>query len=393
MDACYNEHMKAYVLDPTAQDQKSKVRGIGRYLQILRENFKDEFEFISPTGHRKLGFGFWDLGIENSVFVNPFLNLLQPPLSLFRIAKKQIAVIHDLIPLKYPAHFPAGLKGRLNIFLNMLALRHYDVIVTDSEASKRDIINILNVDQSRIKVVYPCLSHIFTHVKLKKFHLKSNSNDKTYSKSNIESLDLNSNLKLKTKNYVIYVGDATWNKNLVHIARAIKLGDVPCVFVGSVFAKAKGVDSSIWHARQPTRENICAQAVHAWQNELREFLSLAKDDKRFIFPGFIPDEELITLYEHASLNILLSRDEGFGFSYVEASTFGCPSLLSDRPIFHEIAGTAAEFADPENVQEIAGAIKGCTSPEKRKRLGSEAQKQAKIYSQQRFKEAFLTAVS
>ena len=37
------------------------------------------------------------------------------------------------------------------------------------------------------------------------------------------------------KNYVLYVGDATWNKNLVNIARAIKLADVHCVFVGKVF--------------------------------------------------------------------------------------------------------------------------------------------------------------
>ena len=54
-------------------------------------------------------------------------------------------------------------------------------------------------------------------------------------------------------------------------------------------------------------------------------MAMAKDDKRFIFPGFISDDELITLYEQASLNILLSRDEGFGFSYVEAASLGCPS--------------------------------------------------------------------
>src|SRR3990170_8768288 len=100
--------MKVTVFDPTIQDDKSKVRGIGRYLQILRENFKDEFTFTSNIGFWKLGFGNWDLEIGNSVFINPFFNLLQPPLTMLRMAKKQVAVIHDLIPLKYPTHFPVG---------------------------------------------------------------------------------------------------------------------------------------------------------------------------------------------------------------------------------------------------------------------------------------------
>ena len=47
----------------------------------------------------------------------------------------------------------------------------------------------------------------------------------------------------------------------------------------------------------------------------------------FIFLGFIEDYELVKLYQQAKLNVLLSRDEGFGFSYIEAANFGCPSVL------------------------------------------------------------------
>jgi len=358
--------MNVTVFDPTIQDDKSKVRGIGRYLQILRENFKDEFTFISN----------FKFQISNSAFMNPFFNLLQPPLTMLRMAKKQVAVIHDLIPLKYPNHFPVGLKGKLNIFLNKLALRNYDVIITDSEVSKKDIIDILGIPEGKIKVVFPCLTNSFTNLKLEIRNLKSNSNDKMFKNLNIGNLGLNKNSKFQISNYCIYVGDATWNKNLVNIARAIKLADVPCVFVGKVFNQAVGVVS------------------HPWQKELTEFMALAKDDKCFIFPGFISDDQLIQLYEQASLNILLSRDEGFGFSYVEAGSLGCPSLLSDRPIFHEIAGSAAEFVDPENVVKIAEVIKQfINNSEKRKELGSKAQEQSKLYSQIQFKEAFMRAIS
>ena len=63
-----------------------------------------------------------------------------------------------------------------------------------------------------------------------------------------------------------------------------------------------------------------------------------------------------------------------------------PHLLSDRPIFHEIAGTAAEFVDPENAKVIAEAIKQCINdPGKRKQLGSKAQEQSKLYSLEQFK--------
>lgn len=379
--------MNVTVFDPTIQDDKSKVRGIGRYLQILRENFKDEFKFISNIGYWKLGIGNWSLDIGNSIFINPFFNLLQPPLTMLRIAKKQVAVIHDLIPLKYPTHFPVGLKGKLNIFLNKIALRNYDVIITDSEVSKKDIINILGLPEGKIRVVYPCLPNCFSksNIQYPKSNVQYSISNNQFSKKTSAGLEIGNcdllgdwTLAIGSigNSFCIYVGDATWNKNLVNIARAIKLADIPCVFVGKVFIHAVGV------------------ASHPWQKELQEFLSLAKDDKRFIFPGFIPDDELITLYEQACLNILLSRDEGFGFSYVEAAALGCPSLLSDRPILHEIAGTAAQFVDPENINQIVEAIKQyINDPEKRRQLGSKAQKQSKLYSQTQFKEAFMREIS
>ena len=96
-----------------------------------------------------------------------------------RVAKKQIAVIHDLIPLKYPGHFPAGIRGSINVFLNNLALKNYDLIVTDSAASKKDIVQILKIDESRVKVIYPTLPEVFIESKLKTQNLKLKS-PKTY---------------------------------------------------------------------------------------------------------------------------------------------------------------------------------------------------------------------
>src|SRR3989344_3512604 len=201
-----------YVYDPIENDLSSKVRGVGRYLQILKENFPKNTIFTDNLNRIS----------TDSIFVNPFFNLIQPPLFLRRVAKKQIAVIHDLIPLKYPQHFPVGLKGKINIFLNKLALKNYDLIVTDSEASKKDIVNMLKVEKNRVRVIYPCLPKVFSM----KYEVSSMKNRNT----KYEILD---------PRYCLYVGDATWNKNLVNLAKAIKIINITCLFVGKVFESLK----------------------------------------------------------------------------------------------------------------------------------------------------------
>src|SRR3989339_2061899 len=220
---------KVFVYDPTLKDKQSSVRGIGRYLQILKENFPG-WTYINNETMKQCN--------NDNVFINPFFNFLQKPLTLKLIAQKQIAVIHDLIPLKYPHHFPAGIKGSIYILLNKLALKNYDLIITDSEASKKDIIDILHIEERKIKVIYPCLPKIFTE-KSKILNHKSQINSKSQIQNSkrleFKNSDLFGTWNLEFGAFCLYVGDATWNKNLVNIAKAIKIADVSCVFVGKVF--------------------------------------------------------------------------------------------------------------------------------------------------------------
>lgn len=335
---------KVLVYDPTASDELSKVRGVGRYMQILRENFPD-WTFVSHltpnTSHLA------------HIFINPFFNFLQKPVKIRRLARRQIAVIHDLIPLKYPTHFPSGIKGKFNIFLNSFALKNYDIIVTDSETSKMDIIKILGVKEKKVKVIYPCLPHAFR---------------------NLESRSLNLDSK-----FLLYVGDITWNKNLVNLAKAIKLADVPCIFVGKNF------------------NYLSTGPVDKWKTEFYEFIKIAKPfdsaqgkgDKRFIFKGFVADSELIKLYQQATVNILISRDEGFGLSYLEASSQGCPSILSDIPVLRELAKGCALFANPANPNDIAYAIKKVFNEKQlREKLAQKAKKRSKNFSSSKFQKEF-----
>lgn len=324
------------VYDPTRLDELSQVRGVGRYLQILRENFPN-----------------WGFGntldvtrYSPDVFINPFINFLQKPVTMKRLSRRQIGVIHDLIPLKYPEHFPTGLKGKANILLNKLSLNNYDVIVTDSEVSRRDIVQLLKIKPEKIKVIYPTLPKLFQNVSV--------------------------SASVSDSPYLIYVGDVTWNKNIVNIAKAVKMLDMQCVFVGRAFERLDKIDP-----------------FDPWQKEFFEFSKIVKDDKHFVFPGFVDDRELIKLYKQAHANILISRDEGFGFSYFEASACSCPSVLSETDVLIETAADAAIFAPAENPREISAQLKKiCLDDKLRKTIIQKAKDRLKFITPEEFKKHF-----
>lgn len=323
-----------YVYDPTQTDTLSRVRGIGRYMQIWRENAPSNWIFTTELTTIP----------SHAFFVQPFFTFFQKPLVTRRIADRQIAVIHDLIPQKYPQQFPAGFTATLfEAWSRWVLNTQIDHIITDSYASKKDIIELLNYPEKKISVVYPTLGRSFWQA----------------SKEQGGSTP---------GNYCLYVGDGTWNKNLPNIARAVQKADVTCMFVGKIFEATDPLTYS-----------------HPWQKDLREFYSIAQFDKRFIFAGYVSDQQLSTLYQKARLNLLISRDEGFGFSYVEAGAFKCPSILADRPIFHEIAGKAALFCDPEDSESIAAMITSLFSDEKKRNvMGENAFLQSYTYSQAQF---------
>jgi len=73
--------------------------------------------------------------------------------------------------------------------------------------------------------------------------------------------------------------------------------------------------------------------------------------------GRVSDEELVRLYNQAACFIFPSLYEGFGLPPIEAMSCGCPILVSDIPVLHEVCGDAATYFDPYNPYDIRKAIK------------------------------------
>lgn len=220
------------------------------------------------------------------------------------------------------------------------------MIVTDSIESKKSIINLLKIPENQIKVIYPTVSRIFlphldqSGTSHEPFHKIQGHSVADFSGMPTNALIEHPDLK-NLENYIIYVGDATWNKNLLNFMQAIKIANLTCVCVGKVFK---------------SEANQISKKPHPWQKMLYGFLKQIANDRRFIIPGYISDIELLALYKKAKVNVLVSYDEGFGLSYIEAGFAGVPSILSDIPIFHEIAKDAAVFVNPQDPKNIAQKI-------------------------------------
>ncbi len=339
--------MSLVILDPDQASYESGHRGGGRFLQMLHENLSDYANFVDNVEKAK----------KDDTLLIPFWNPYKPATIKKRHTQTQVLTIFDVIPFKYPDRFPVGFKGKLGLIDNLNHIKEFDSFITISEASKRDIVQYLNIEPNRIHVV----------------HLTTNS---SFFNKPIENKKHNEDIEIPNLPFCVYVGDINWNKNIVNIARALKIAQVKGVFIGRAFIEEY------------------ADLEHPERAEFKAFKKEVGNDDQFIFPGYVSDEDLARYYKKSLANLLVSRDEGFGLSYLEASTQKCPSVLSDIDVFNEIADGAALFAQPEDPQSIAEKIVRLKDDGVfAKELGEKAYKHAQKFKPEKFAKEILRWIS
>ncbi len=97
-----------------------------------------------------------------------------------------------------------------------------------------------------------------------------------------------------------------------------------------------------------------ATAVHDAQNKNPNVLT----------PGFISDEDMVSLYSMATAFVFPSHYEGFGLGAIEAISCGCPTLVARNSSLPEATGDAALFFDTGNIKQLKEAITKVTSDAK-----------------------------
>ena len=240
-------------------------------------------------------------------------------------ARRIILTAHDLSCHIHPEWHPAE---RVENFRRRFepSLRRADVIVTDAETVRSEIIETFGVDANRIVSIAPGVDH-------ETFRL----------------LDAGTCAPIRRRHslperFVLFVGSVEPRKNLRRLLEAyasISEGlrrDTPLVIAG----------------------------FSGWKNtELLPLFSHMKNSVLLL--GHIPEEDLAGLYALATVFVYPSLYEGFGLPPLEAMACGAPVVTSDIPVLRETCGKAALFTHPENTDSIATGIRMLLSDEKKRR--------------------------
>ncbi|MBI2613540.1 MAG: glycosyltransferase family 4 protein [Candidatus Levybacteria bacterium] len=300
-----------------------RVRGTGFYLQNLKT--------ILPKYYPDNQYVFFNRGnkIENTDLVHyPYFEPFFLTLPVFS-KNKRIVTVHDLTPLVFPSHFKVGLKGMLKWQIQKKALQNTDAIITDSKSSKKDIVKFAGIKDSKVNVVYLAAGEQFK---------KNNDTRFAARREGLMIKKIKEKYNLPEK-FVLYVGDVTWNKNLPRLIEAVDKINVPLVMVGKAL-----IDESI-------------DLDNPWNKDVVIIREKIKSNKKIICLGFVSNEELVALYNAATVFAMPSLYEGFGLPILEAMSCGCPVVTSKEGSIPEITGEATLSVDAYHVGSIAKGIK------------------------------------
>lgn len=314
-----------------------RVRGTGFYLNNLKENLLKY--------HSDASFAFFNRGEKVSAdvihypYFEPFFLTLPS-----NVDSNTVVTVHDLTPLVFKKEFPSGIKGNIRWQIQKKRLAKSGAIVTDSESSKKDIHKYTKIDNSKIHVIYLAAASYFAVISEEK------------KKKIIKKLDL-------PEKFILYVGDATWNKNLSSLIEAVGNTNYHLVVAGEAFT-SQSIDKN-----------------NPWNKDLVRAQKLAKENKRIIPTGFLQNEDLVALYNAAQLFIMPSIYEGFGLPVLEAMRCGCPVVTTKNGSLREVAGDAAYFVNPNDLGSITrGIVEVFESQRIREQLTRNGFDQAKKFS-------------
>lgn len=225
----------------------------------------------------------------------------------------QVVTIHDLSVWRYPQYYP--LLDRHSYQLKQrYACEHADLIVAVSQQTKKDVVELLGVPETKVCVVGQSCHPQFLE--------KVSSDDKERVRQKYSL----------PEHYVISVGTVEERKNQIAAVRAMARvnGDLALVIVG--------------HHQQRY-----SQAVKD------EISRLAMETK----VSFIEDADFAdfpALYSNAVCSLYLSVFEGFGIPVLESMCCGVPVVCSNNSSLPEVGGEAALLVDPEDDEAVAAAV-------------------------------------
>lgn len=267
------------------------------------------------------------------------------PLPIRLAGTRNIYTLHDLVPLRLPR---ASLEDkRYYDRLVRACVSQADHIVTVSEKSRLDIIELLQADPEQITNCYQSSD-------------MPPLRDPEALPNRLQQL-----FDLEMQNYFLYFGAIEPKKNLGRVIQAYLEANVatPLVIVGA----------EAWHA---DRELKLLGTAHG--RKLPGVDRIRRID-------YLPRTLLTDLLHGAKACLFPALYEGFGLPALEALSAGVPLLASTTGALPEITGDAALSVDPYDIDAMVYAIRRLDGdPALRERLAQRGPKQADYFSPARF---------
>lgn len=312
------------LIDTSPLGNANAVRGVGMYTRLLIEYLDNQENLTIYSSAQE------NTNQEKKDLIHyPFFDLFFSTLPLVH-KNKVIVTVHDVIPLVFPDHYKPGAKGMIKFFKQKVALKRVDGVITDSQTSKNDIIKHLNIEAEKVYVVA----------------LAANPYLKAQDQKAVRRVKRNYKLP---NNYLLYVGDINYNKNLPQLIKALKYlpSTIKLVCVGKSFYP---------------------HDIPEWQwIETQMALSDVKDRVKFITNVNTDDiNELAAVYSGALAYVQPSLYEGFGLPVLEAMNCKTPVICSKNSSLTEVGGTEVIYVE-ENAESIATGVEQVLGWSKTKR--------------------------
>jgi glycosyltransferase involved in cell wall biosynthesis len=262
----------------------------------------------------------WRRGLVSYAAMRAHADLIFSPSPLIvPLGVVPVAVtIHDAIPIRLSRHIAGNNRG-LRMF-TWVAARMSHRILTDSEHSKKDLVEIYNLSPEKVSVV---------HLGYDRATFNSSPVNPLSQSSRLERLGIQGP-------YVLHHGMVQKRKNLAKLidAYAILLNRHIGLGYQLVLAGPYGFGSE----------------------EIRRMADDGVTRGKVIFTGPLPGDELAQLIKGASLCVIPSLYEGFCLPMVEAMACGVPTIASNSSCIPEISGGILRYFDPQSEEDMAATI-------------------------------------
>ena len=233
-----------------------------------------------------------------------------------------VTTIHDLIPLMFPAYAPRAWKRRLFPLYRWLmheVARRSDLVITDSRSARDDVIRHLHLRPERVLAIPLGV--------LPKFQPPARTD------TGVTGWTPGS---ARAKQTILWVGRADPYKNLVGLIEAF-----------AVLRK---------QYQLPVELRIVGPKDRRYPEASRRAAGLGIA-AAVTWLGYLPDDRLLSEYQHADVFVQPSWYEGFGLPVLEAFACGTPVICSNKGSLPEVAGGAALIVQPQDMIGLTEAMR------------------------------------